>query len=104
MLCHHLGVGQILGNELGNSDLVDPEIWVRGYDCSTREVHSFAREVASKSPLLSFLSLDKSSNRFSVLRLLQTGDVAVDVESNLKLQVVPLFHYALDRGTFGKRF
>jgi hypothetical protein len=94
------GVGKVLGDKLRDSHLIDTEVRVRGDDGSSREVHTLSREVSSEAALLALQALAEAPRGFTESRLLEAGNITIDVHGDLGLQVLPLFHDRLNRRAF----
>ena len=59
-----LWVCKNFGDTLGNSDLIDAQVGIRGNDSSTREIHALSGKIASETTLLSLQSLYEATDGF----------------------------------------
>ena len=61
--CHAFRICQYLRNSLRHRHLVDTQVWVRRDDRTSREIHTFPRQIASETTLLPLKSLAEATNR-----------------------------------------
>lgn len=89
--CHAFGVGEDLGDALGDGDLVDAQVGVGRDDGAAGEVDALSGEVAAEAALLAFEALDEAADGFLAWLGGDAGELGVDVHCDGELEEFPLF-------------
>lgn len=86
-----LGISQYLRHTLWNSDLVDAQIRVRGYNGTAGKVDTLSGEIASETTLLAFETLAETANGFLAHLRGDAWHFGVDIHAYRELEELPLF-------------